>query len=38
MLAWLNALTKLSQRGSAGHSIPSGMEPDGCRAVVNRLR
>ena len=38
MLAWLNALTKLSHRGSAGHSIPRGTEPDGCSAVVNRLR
>ena len=36
MLAWLNALAKLSQRGSAGHSMPSGIEPDGWRAVVNR--
>ena len=37
MLAWLNAFTKLSHRGSAGHSMPSGIEPDGWRAVVNRL-
>ena len=37
MLAWLKALTKLSHRGSAGHSMPSGIDPDGWRAVVNRL-
>ena len=37
MLAWLKALTKLPHCGSAGHSMPSGMEPDGWRAVVNRL-
>ena len=37
MLAWLKALMKLPHCGSAGHSIPSGMDPDGWSAVVNRL-
>ena len=37
MLAWLKALTKLPHCGSAGHSMPSGIDPDGCRAVVKRL-